>query len=241
MGKSSTAPCRFWIGTSGYSYPEWRGSFYPEKLAASKMLPFYAERFTTVEINATFYRAPTAKLLEGWAAQVPPEFRFTLKAPKRITHDARLKECEQLVRYFCDTARSLGDRLGVLLFQLPPNFRRDLGVLASFLEFLPNELRVAFEFRHESWLDDELFGLLQGRNIALCVADGEKVRTPPRCTATHAYFRLRDEGYTGEEISRWAGIVRETSRDCADAFVYFKHEEQGKGPEFGERLRECLA
>ncbi len=162
---------RVLVGTSGYNYPEWRGSFYPEKFSADKMLAFYAERFPTVEINYTFYRMPTEKLLAGWAAGTPDSFTFTLKAPRRITHDAKLQRCEDTVQAFCRTAQTLGPKLGGLLFQLPPNFKKDVGVLTSFVGLLPDGTRAAFEFRHPSWFEADVFDVLRSRNVALCVAD----------------------------------------------------------------------
>jgi uncharacterized protein YecE (DUF72 family) len=185
-----------YVGTSGYNYPEWKGSFYPETLAAAKMLPYYAERFSTVEINYTFYRMPTSKLVTGWASQVPDGFKFTLKAPKRITHDRRLKDVADPVRGFCEAAAELGDKLGALLFQLAPNFKKDLVVFDEFLQALPPRLCGAFEFRHDSWLDEEVYARLRDRNLALCIADSEKRSTPVMATADYAYLRLRDEGYT---------------------------------------------
>src|SRR5690242_11624762 len=167
-----------WVGTSGYNYPEWRGSFYPEKFPTSKMLAYYAERFDTVEVNYTFYRIPTPALLDGWARGTPETFNFTLKAPRRITHDSNLRRCEELTQNFCRTAQTLGSKLGVLLFQLPPTLKRDDAVLAEFLELLPDGTRAAFEFRHESWHDDATFELLRKRDIALCIADSEKMSTP---------------------------------------------------------------
>jgi uncharacterized protein YecE (DUF72 family) len=166
------------IGTSGYNYPEWRGSFYPEKLSAAKMLAYYAERFPTVEINYTFYRIPTEKLLAGWAAGTPENFTFTLKAPRRITHDSKLQRCEDLLLTFCRTSRTLGSKLATLLFQLPPTFKKDARVLGEFVELLPEGTRAAVEFRHASWFDTEIFDTLRRRNIALCVADSEKLHTP---------------------------------------------------------------
>jgi uncharacterized protein YecE (DUF72 family) len=230
----------FWIGTSGYNYPEWKGSFYPSDLAAAKMLPYYAARFPTVEINYTFYRMPTEKLVAGWAAQTPSPYRFTLKAPRRITHDSRLRGCGDLVRAFCGVAASLGDKLGALLFQLPPNAKKDVPLFEAFLEDLPPKAPAAFEFRHLSWLDDEVMDLLTKRGVALCVADSEKMSTPVRVTADYAYFRLRDEGYTPDDIGRWADTIRARTQDCRDVFVYFKHEEEGKGPEFASILRQRL-
>ena len=229
-----------WIGTSGYNYPEWRGSFYPEKLAAAKMLPYYAEHFSTVEINYTFYRAPHEKILQGWSSATPDGFRLTLKAPKRITHDARLRECDDRVRQFLETAATLGPKLGALLFQLPPNLKKDVALLDAFLDSFPPRVCAAFEFRHASWLDDEVYGRLRHRNLALCVADSEKLSTPVELTADYAYFRLRDEGYTPEDIRRWADVIRERTATCREVFVYFKHEQSGKGPEFGRLLQEYL-
>ena len=230
-----------YVGTSGYNYPEWKGSFYPENLAASKMLPYYAKRFATVEINYTFYRMPTAKIVTGWAAQVPPDFKFTLKAPKRITHDRKLRDVADLVRGFCEAAAELGPQLGALLFQLPPSFKKDLGVFDEFLAALPPRLCAAFEFRHPSWLDEDVYVRLGDRNLALCIADSETRSTPVMATADYAYLRLRDEGYTEQHINEWADTVRDLASRCRDVYVYFKHEDEGKGPEFGRMLKARLA
>jgi uncharacterized protein YecE (DUF72 family) len=230
-----------YVGTSGYNYPEWKGRFYPENLAAAKMLPYYAERFSTVEINYTFYRMPTPKLVAGWAAQVPATFKFTLKAPKRITHDRRLRDVGDAVRGFCEAASELGPRLGALLFQLPPNFKRDLAVLDEFLATLPPRVCGAFEFRHDSWLDDEVYARLRERNLALCIADSETRKTPLIGTADYAYLRLRDEGYTEQHILDWAASVTDLATRCRDVYVYFKHEEEGKGPEFAQALVGALS
>lgn len=229
-----------WIGTSGYNYPEWKGSFYPADLPAAKMLPYYAERFPTVEINYTFYRMPTEKLLAGWAVQTPAQYRLTLKAPRRITHDSRLKDCGELVRGFCRVAGSLGDKLGALLFQLPPNLKVNVDLLDAFLDTLPPKAPAAFEFRHASWFDDHVFTRLSARGHALCVADSEKLSTPLRVTSNLAYFRLRDEGYTPDDIASWADRIRDATVGCRDVFVYFKHEDEGKGPEFARLLRQRL-
>jgi uncharacterized protein YecE (DUF72 family) len=229
-----------WIGTSGYNYPEWRGSFYPETLPAAKMLPYYAARFPTVEINYTFYRMPNEKLVSNWAAQTPAPYKLTLKAPRRITHDNRLRDCGELVRSFCHVAGTLQEKLGAILFQLPPSTKKDLPLFDAFLAELPPKLCAAFEFRHPSWLDDDVSDRLSVRNLALCIADSEKMSTPLRITADYAYFRLRDEGYTPDHIKRWAeSIARETS-NCREVFVYFKHEEEGKGPQLARLLMEAL-
>ena len=228
------------VGTSGYNYPEWKGSFYPADLAAAKMLPFYAARFPTVEINYTFYRMPTEKVLSAWSAQVPDGFRFTLKAPRRITHDARLVECGDVTDAFCRVAGGLGDKLGALLFQLPPNLKKDVARLEAFLGTLPPNAPTAFEFRHASWFDEEIFGLLKAHGRALCVADSEKLETPLALTADYAYFRLRDEGYQASDIEAWARKIDGLRTRCTDIFVYFKHEEEGKGPAFARELMRHL-
>lgn len=230
-----------WVGTSGYNYPEWKGSFYPENLPAAKMLPYYAARFPTVEINYTFYRMPNEKLVSGWAAQTPDPYRLTLKAPRRITHDRRLKGTADVLTGFCRVASSLGPKLGALLFQLPPNMKKDLEVFDAFLADLPPRVCGAFEFRHASWFDDEVFERLRARNLALCVSDSEKLSAPVKVTADYAYFRLRDEGYTPDDIRRWADTIAAETAACRDVFVYFKHEDEGKGPEFAHMLTERLA
>jgi len=232
---------RTWVGTSGYNYPEWKGSFYPEKMPAAKMLPYYAERFATVEINYTFYRTPNQKILAGWDRETPAGFRLTLKAPKRITHLAKLRDCSELLQYFLKTAATLGPKLGAILFQLPPYFRRDLAALDEFLAALTPGTCAAFEFRHDSWMDAEVFARLRARGVALCIADSEKFHTPIEITAPYAYFRLRDEGYTPEDLRRWAGIIKVRAGGCSDVFVYFKHEQAGKGPQFAQLLLEALA
>jgi uncharacterized protein YecE (DUF72 family) len=221
-----------WVGTSGYNYPEWKGSFYPEKISSTQMLPYYAERFSTVEINNTFYRMPTEKSVEGWNQATPERFKLTLKAPKRITHDARLKDCAESVQRLLQVAATLGPKLGTLLFQLPPFLRKDVALLDAFLEILPPHVCAAFEFRHASWLDDAVYERLKAKNLALCVADTENAHTPTEITANYAYFRLRDEGYTPADLTRWAQAIREKTSDCEDVYVYFKHEEKGIGPEF---------
>jgi uncharacterized protein YecE (DUF72 family) len=232
---------RAWVGTSGYNYPEWKGSFYPEKMPAAKMLPFYAANFTTVEVNYTFYRVPNEKILSGWSRETPDSFRLTLKAPKRITHIAKLRDCTDLLDYFLRTAATLGPKLGAILFQLPPYFRKDMAVLDAFLEQLPAQLCAAFEFRHASWMDAEVFARLRSRNLALCVADSEKFSTPVEITASYGYFRLRDEGYTPQDLQRWAQVIHDSTSACGDVFVYFKHEEAGKGPQFARLLLQALS
>ena len=228
------------IGTSGYNYPEWKGTFYPEDIPASKMLPYYSQRFSTVEINYTFYRFPSEKALEGWSAATPEGFTFTLKAPRRITHDARLKDCQDLAQAFSVRARSLGNKLGVLFFQLPPSFKVDTDVLDSFLDWAPPDIRVAMEFRHASWHSEDVFRRLRSANVALCIADSERMTTPVEPTADFGYFRLRDDSYQEEDIDSWAEAIVDHSPDWKDVFVYFKHEEKGTGPVFVRQLEGSL-
>jgi uncharacterized protein YecE (DUF72 family) len=231
---------KLWVGTSGYNYPEWKGTFYPQKMPAAKMLPYYAQQFATVEINYTFYRTPNEKILAGWSTQTPENFKLTLKAPKRLTHIAKLRECAELLAYFLKTAATLGPKLGAILFQLPPYFRKDLQVFDAFLQLLPEGTCAAFEFRHASWMDPEVFARLRAHDLALCVADSEKFSTPVQITARYGYFRLRDEGYKPDDLVRWAQVIREQAAHCSDVFVYFKHEESGTGPQFAKILLEAL-
>jgi uncharacterized protein YecE (DUF72 family) len=226
------------VGTSGYNYPEWRGSFYPADLPAAAMLPFYAEHFRTVEINATFYRMPTPKTVTGWAETAPPGFVFTLKAPQRITHMRRLRDVDEPLRFFCDVARQLGDKLGPMFFQLPPNFKKDTDRLRDVLIQIPPDLRCAFEFRHASWFADDVYEALRSRDAALCVADTEAGRTPDETTATWGYYRLRNIEYSDAQLTGWAAALTRPGR--RDAFCYFKHEDSGAGPALAARLRARL-
>jgi uncharacterized protein YecE (DUF72 family) len=230
----------FYVGTSGYSYPEWKGRFYPAKMPAKQMLSFYATRFRTVEINNTFYRPPVASVLEAWAAQVPAEFRFVLKAPQEITHVRRLADVGESVSSLLETAGALKERLGPLLFQLPPNFKKDVPRLCAFLALLPPGCRVAMEFRHPSWFDDQVFGLLRDHQTALCVADAaDDLEVPFVATADWGYLRLRRPEYDGAALRTWAARI--TAQAWQDCFVFFKHEDAGKGPQMASRLLEVLA
>jgi uncharacterized protein YecE (DUF72 family) len=232
---------RLRVGTSGYNFPEWKGPFYPEKLPAAKMLGFYAERLETVEINYTFYRMPNAKTISGWSDATPPGFTFVLKISQKITHFKRLQEIESELRYFCDTALGLGPKLGPLLFQLPPNFKKDAERLDQTLRLVPPEIRCAWEFRHPSWFDEEVYQILRARNAALCVADTEAGTTPQVATANFGYLRLRDEGYGGEDLKRWVTTVKELGAGWNDAFLFFKHEEAGQGPAFAKEFAALFA
>ena len=200
------------------------------------MLAYYVERFTTVEINATFYRMPNAKTVAGWGAAAPAGFTYVLKAPQRITHFGRLRGVDEPLGYFCDAARTLGDRLGPLLFQLPPNFKKATDRLSEVLALVPDEFRVAFEFRHESWFDDEVYALLRARNASLCVADTEAGTTPAVATADFGYLRLRAVEYTDDELRRWIATIDTVGAGWRDAYVFFKHEDTGSGPALARRF-----
>jgi uncharacterized protein YecE (DUF72 family) len=230
-----------WIGTSGFQYAEWKGTFYPEDLPASKMLPFYADRFRTTEINYTFHRIPAAKTIENWCKLTPETFRFSLKAPQKITHFAKLRGCDDTLTYFYKVVSGLGERLGPILFQLPPALKKDAALLGDFVRCFPEGMQAAFEFRHESWFHDEIFSLLKSRNCALCLAESDKLNTPPVITADHGYLRLRREDYQETDVARWAEFLRKQAGVWSDAFVYFKHEESGIGPRMAAQMIELLS
>lgn len=230
-----------WIGTSGFQYPEWKGNFYPSDLSTKKMLAYYAERFSTTEVNYTFYRLPSPATLERWAEETPRNFRFSLKAPKQITHVKRLADCAEILRRFWTTAMLLEAKLGPILFQLPPFLRKDVPLLKQFLGSLPGGMKSAFEFRHVSWFDEEVFDALRACNAALCVADSEKLSTPLVQTADFGYFRLRHEGYKPADIKRWAEAIKKQARKQSDISVYFKHEKSGVGPTFARQLNKHLS
>jgi uncharacterized protein YecE (DUF72 family) len=226
-----------YVGTSGYSYKEWKGPFYPEDLPDKLMLRFYGERLRAVEINNTFYRMPKPSVLEGWAEEVPPEFKFVLKASQRITHMQRLKDTGDSVSYLLKVAGTLGERLGPLLFQLPPFLKKDAPRLRDFLALLPPERRAALEFRHKSWFDEEVFGLLRDHQAALCIAEAEEgVEVPFVPTADWGYLRLRRPDYGDAELSLWKNRVQQQNWHAA--FVFFKHEDEGKAPQMARRFLE---
>jgi uncharacterized protein YecE (DUF72 family) len=231
---------RIRVGTSGFSYKEWKGSFYPETLKAGEMLRFYAERFGTVEINNTFYRMPSAATLAPWVDQVGDNFQFILKAPQRITHQKRLHGIEDDVAYLFAAAASLGEKLGPVLFQLPPFFKKDLSRLEAFLQLIPPGRRAAFEFRHESWESGDVHECLRKAGAALCLADTDEapIETLP-VTASWGYLRLRRTEYDDTALARWAERV--TAQSWEDAFVFFKHEDEGKGPQFATAFLGHLA
>lgn len=225
------------VGTSGYSYKPWLGNFYPEKLPAKDMLSFYAAKLSTVEINNTFYRMPKESVVQSWAEQVGADFRFVLKAPQRITHMKRLKDAESEVEYFFRVAAALKEKAGVYLFQLPPNLKVDLDRLQKFLALLPSDGNVAFEFRHPSWFSEEVFACLRARNYALCVSEtDDEAITDFVPTANWGYLRLRRTNYDRTDLLRWKDKVSGQSWD--QAYLFFKHEDEGVGPKLAMEFLE---
>jgi uncharacterized protein YecE (DUF72 family) len=225
------------VGTSGYSYKEWKGNFYPEDLPAKEMLSYYSRRLPAVEINNTFYRLPQPGMIENWKEQVPKSFRFSIKASQRITHIKRINNVADETKYLLETAALLEKRLGVVLFQLPPNMKKDTARLSAFLDLLPAATRAAFEFRHETWFDDEVFGLLRARDCALVVSDtDEKPLTEIISTASWGYLRLRRTTYGESDLDEW--MKRVQGQSWKDAFVFFKHEDEGVGPKLAAQFIE---
>src|SRR5262245_61015723 len=241
MARSATARLpRILVGTSGFSYPAWRGVFYPDEVGASEMLRYYAGIFQTVEINHSFYRLPTADLLPGWRRQTSPAFRFALKAPQRITHQLRLREPTEITTRFVTLAQPLGEQCGPELFQLPPHPRPDPPRLDAFLAGLPPRIETTFEFRYPTWFADETYEVLARHRAALCVADADGLTTPLVATAPFGYLRLRRDDYTEAALVDWARRIREITR-WKRAYVYLKHDEAGRAPELAQSLLRALA
>ena len=226
-------------GTSGYSFKEWKGTFYPEDLKQDGMLSFYATRFPTLEINNTFYRLPKEHVLLEWASQVPDDFRFAIKASQKITHYTRLKaESESMVQFLLKNTATLGEKMGPILFQLPPNLKKDVPRLQNFLSYLPSDRRYTFEFRHESWWDEDVFTVLRDRDIAMCISESGELSCPVVSTATWGYLRLHKLDYSPAALVEWARCV--AGQKWNDAYVYFKHDEgEGSGPPAVEAFLNC--
>jgi uncharacterized protein YecE (DUF72 family) len=229
---AGAAPVRILAGTSGFSYKEWRGEFYPDKLPAKAMLEYYAGRLSTVEINNTFYRMPSPALLQGWRVQVPDTFRFAVKAPRRITHVKRLKDCGAELKLLLDALGALEPCLGSVLFQLPPYFKHDFAALSAFVAQLPQGYRAAFEFRNDSWLEPEVFALLAARNFALVQSESDATFEELPWTADWAYLRLRKVDYAEADLVAWLARLRASK--VAQAQVFFKHEDKATGPKLAE-------
>ena len=230
------------VGTSGWSYKEWKGSFYPPKLRAEEMLHFYASRFPTVEVNNSFYRIPAERVLAGWAEQVPDQFRFVMKASRRITHNNRLNDEDGSLGYFLRAINPLGQRLGPTLFQLPPTFKRDLGRLQGFLDKLPTRWPAAIEFRHSSWFDDQVYDLLRSRGVALVAVDEDEAEgtgSPLVATTAWGYVRLRRVRYDTPDLQAWAARLQE--QPWNEAYVFLKHEDGSPtGPAAAAEMEEIL-
>lgn len=227
-----------YVGTSGYSYKEWKGSFYPDDIHPDQMLSYYSTKFNSVEINNTFHRMPKTSVIECWEREVPAEFRFAIKAPQRITHMQRLKNAADSVSFLVRVLEQLQGKLGPILFQLPPNMKKDVPRLQDFLTLLPKSYRAAFEFRHESWFDDEVFGAMREHDVALCIAEAEgDLKVPFVSTAQWGYLRLRRPDYTKKDLAAEYQHVSEQS--WTDAYVFFKHEDEAKGPQYAQQFIAC--
>jgi uncharacterized protein YecE (DUF72 family) len=226
------------LGTSGYAYAEWKGVFYPADLKTKDQLRYFASRFRSVEINYSYRRHPSESTLDAWREQTPEGFLFTLKAHQQITHWKRLRDAGDEVASFCQLARRLGDRLGVILFQCPPTLRFDRDLVNAFLDALPQGGRYAMEFRHPSWEDSR--DLLRDRGVAWCTAETDEQAAPTDSWEPFAYLRLRKETYTDEELAAWAARTSAPLEAGHDVFCYFKHEEKAIGPRYAERMAELL-
>jgi uncharacterized protein YecE (DUF72 family) len=225
------------VGTSGFSYREWKGSFYPEDLPARRMLAHYAKRFGAVEINSTFRGMPARSTFERWAGEVPDGFHFAIKAPQQITHRKRLKDAGGPLSRMIEALGALGSTLGPLLFQLPPTMKKDLARLAGFLDALPQGVLTAFEFRNAAWFDDAVLGLLTNHRAALCIAEADEgPEVPLIATADWGYLRLRRAEYGESALADWARRLHDQA--WVDAYVFFKHEEAGRGPSYAKRFLE---
>jgi uncharacterized protein YecE (DUF72 family) len=226
-----------YVGTSGYGHKEWKGKFYPKELPAEQMLKYYGERCRAVEINNSFYRMPAVSVVKSWANDVAADFQFAIKAPQQITHMRRLKNAEEPLSFLLEVAGALKNRLGPLLFQLPPNFKKDATRLREFLVLLPSDRRATFEFRHSSWFDDEIFEILRQHHVALCIAEADDdLQIPFVATTNWGYLRLRRPEYSDTELTNWNKRVRK--QDWQDVYVFFMHDAEGKAPMRAKRFLE---
>lgn len=228
---------RLFVGTSGYSYKEWKGSFYPEKISAKNMLSYYASKLPAVELNNTFYKMPQPEIVENWRTQVPKSFRFSLKASQRITHFKRLKDTQELVSQMLEIATPLGSQLGVILFQLPPNMKKDLDRLTNFLSELPAGTPATFEFRHPSWFDSDVLDLLKKHHFPLCISDTDALPVENiDKTAEWGYLRLRRVNYSDVDLENWISKIKK--QRWKRTFVFFKHEDEATGPKLAAKFLE---
>jgi uncharacterized protein YecE (DUF72 family) len=242
-GNALTTPVNIYVGTSGWAYKEWKGSFYPAKIPAEDMLHFYAGRFPAVEVNNSFYRIPAERVLMGWAQHVPERFRFVMKASRRITHNNRLKDEDDSLGYFLRAVSPLGARLGPTLFQLPPTLKKDVDLLKGFLTKLPRRWVAAMEFRHPSWFDDQVYELLRSHGVALVAVDEDEAEgkgSPLVPTASWGYLRLRRSAYDTDMLQRWAATIR--SQSWNEVYVFLKHEDgTPHGPTAAAEMEGILA
>ncbi len=229
---------KFFVGTSGYAYKEWKEHFYPKDIAPADMLKYYAGTFNAVEINNTFYRMPRESVVANWSEQVPSGFSFVLKATRRITHLKRLKDVSAELDYFLQATSELRKKLGPILVQLPPNFKKDLPRLEEFLKQIPKRFRTAMEFRHASWFDDEVYAVLETSGAALVVSDSAEEAPAVTSTARWGYLRLRREAYEDHDLEGWVTRIRDNG--WQEVFVFFKHEDEGTGPRLGKRFLEMV-
>jgi uncharacterized protein YecE (DUF72 family) len=237
---------RYYIGTSGWHYDDWRGRFYPEKLPKTKWLEFYARHFPTLELNNTFYRLPSEQAFTNWYDSSPPDFTFAVKVSRFITHIKRLKNCDDEVNNFMSRVAILKEKLGPLLYQLPPGLHRDDDRLTSFLAILPPGLKHAIEFRHQSWLTDEVFDILRRHQVGFCVFDMPSLTSPLVATADFAYIRfhgsdsLYSSCYTDEEMADWAGKIAQLAENLGSVYIYFNNDIAGYALQNAETIRNYL-
>ena len=226
---------KLYVGTSGYSYKEWKGSFYPEQIPAAEMLSYYASRLPAVELNNTFYRMPQRSVVESWKTQVPAGFRFSVKATRSITQFRRLKDAAALTKSMLETVSALGDRLGVVYFRLPEDMKKDLARLETFLRELPADVPIAFDFRHPTWFEEDVYDLLRKHKRVLCVSDTDELpATQIDNTADWGYLRLRRVNYSAADLTRWIERIR--AQRWKRVFVFFKHEDEGTGPKLAAQF-----
>lgn len=237
---------RAWVGTSGWSYKHWKGVFYPETLASREWFPFYVKKFNTVEVNNTFYRMPAESMVKRWAAVAPDDFLLTFKANREITHRRKLVGTADILRDFLGRLTSVGDKLGVILFQLPPSLRKDIARLSELLSLLPAGRRYAIEFRHDSWNCDEVWDLLRERDVAYCIASAPKLEPHIIATTSFVYMRMHgpsgwyNSDYPEEELKSWASHARQFLAKQKDVFVYFNNDIGGYAVRNAQRLRELI-
>ena len=241
MGWCGAMSKKLFVGVSGFSYPGWKGKFYPKELKSEEFLAYYSQRLNSVEINSSFYASPSAAAVKSWSAKTGEEFRFAFKAPRQITHILKLGTgSSQAAGRLSETLDLLGERRGPILFQLPPFSKRDDSLLEHFLAETTQVKERVFEFRHESWLCDPTYQLLERQGAGFCIAETEEMKPVLRVTGALAYFRLRKDSYDAKTIDGWAGKVRETAKGSRECYVYLRHDESGENAVLAQRLSEGI-